>query len=142
MIDRMDSMLWGLPMIILLFGTHLFMTYKTGFIQKDIFRAIKISLTKDKDAPGDVYLFGEKIILVYKIIWLCGIFAGCLAELNVIWDIADILNGLMAVPNIIAVLLLSGTIARETKKYSGDHIDDVDESEPELIKNSGKGVLG
>ncbi len=89
-----------------------------------------------------VYLFGEKIILTYKIIWLCAIFAGSLAELNLIWDIADILNGLMAIPNIVAVLLLSGTIAKETKKYSGKHIDDKDESETPIIRNARKGVLG
>ncbi len=89
-----------------------------------------------------VYLFGEKIILTYKIIWLCAIFAGSLAELNLIWDIADILNGLMAIPNIVAVLLLSGMIAKETKKYSGKHIDDKDESETPIIRNARKGVLG
>ncbi len=64
-----------------------------------------------------VYLFGEKAILVYKIIWVAGIFAGSLAELKFIWNIADILNGLMSIPNIVAVLLLSGVIASETKKY-------------------------
>ena len=66
-----------------------------------------------------VYLFGEKAILVYKIIWVAGIFAGSLAELKFIWNIADILNGLMSIPNIVAVLLLSGVIASETKKYAG-----------------------
>ncbi len=45
-----------------------------------------------------VYLFGEKIILTYKIIWVCGILAGSLAELKIIWNIADVLNGLMAIP--------------------------------------------
>jgi AGCS family alanine or glycine:cation symporter len=53
-IESLDSILWGWPMIILLFGTHLFMTFKTGFIQKETFKAIKISVTKDPDAPGDV----------------------------------------------------------------------------------------
>ena len=88
-----------------------------------------------------VYLFGEKVILKYKIIWICGIFIGSLAELRVIWNIADILNGLMTIPNIVAVLLLSGTIVRETKKYAGKHIDDKDESEIPVIHNSRKGVL-
>ena len=88
-----------------------------------------------------VYLFGEKIILTYKIIWVCGIFAGSMAELNVIWSIADILNGLMAIPNIVAVLLLSGMIAAETEKYKGEHIDDKDETPTPVIKNSKKGIL-
>ncbi|MCR5769204.1 MAG: alanine:cation symporter family protein [Lachnospiraceae bacterium] len=88
-----------------------------------------------------VYLFGEKIILVYKIIWISGIFIGSIAELKIIWNIADVLNGLMTIPNIIAVLLLSKMIAAETGKYAGKHIDDKDESEIPLINNSRKGVL-
>jgi AGCS family alanine or glycine:cation symporter len=55
-----------------------------------------------------VYLFGEKIILPYKILWVIGVFVGSMVELNLIWDLADLMNGLMAIPNIIAVLLLSG----------------------------------
>ncbi len=88
-----------------------------------------------------VYLFGEKVILTYKIIWICGILLGSLAELRIIWNIADILNGLMTIPNIVAVLLLSGTIVRETKKYAGRHIDDIDESEIPVIHNSKKGII-
>ena len=57
-IDAIDSFLWGWPLIILLFGTHIFMTFRTGFIQKDIFKAIKLSVTKDPDAEGDVSQFG------------------------------------------------------------------------------------
>ena len=88
-----------------------------------------------------VYLFGEKVILLYKIIWVAGIFAGSLAELKFIWNIADILNGLMSIPNIVAVLLLSGVIAFETKKYAGKNIDAKDESQIPLVKNSKKGVI-
>ena len=51
-IDTLDSFLWGWPLIILLFGTHIFMTIRTGFIQKDIFKAIRLSVTKDPDARG------------------------------------------------------------------------------------------
>ena len=47
----------------------------------------------------------------------------------------------MASPNIIAVLLLSGVIAGETKKYAGKHIDDMDDSEIPIINNAKKGVL-
>jgi AGCS family alanine or glycine:cation symporter len=64
-----------------------------------------------------------------------------LVELNLIWDIADLLNGLMAIPNIIAVLLLSGVIASDTRKYSGEHINDKDETEIPVLKNANKGVL-
>ncbi len=57
-IDKLDSLLWGWPLIIMLFGTHIFMTIRTGFIQKDIFKAIRLSVTKDPDAEGDVSQFG------------------------------------------------------------------------------------
>ena len=57
-IDVIDTFLWGWPLIILLFGTHIFMTIRTGFVQKNIFKAIKLSVTKDKDASGDVSQFG------------------------------------------------------------------------------------
>ena len=88
-----------------------------------------------------VYLFGEKIILGYKILWVAGVFLGSLVELNLIWDIADLLNGLMAIPNIIAVLLLSKVIADETKKYSGEHLMDKDETPIPVLKNANGGVL-
>ena len=58
LIDKINSFIWGWPLIILLFGTHIYMTFRTGFIQKDIFKAIKLSLTKDPDAEGDVSQFG------------------------------------------------------------------------------------
>ena len=45
LVSTIDSFLWGWPLIILLFGTHIFMTIRTGFIQKDIFKAIKMSVT-------------------------------------------------------------------------------------------------
>jgi AGCS family alanine or glycine:cation symporter len=60
----------------------------------------------------------------------------------VIWDFADLMNGLMAIPNIVAVLLLSRIVVEETKKYAGKHIDDVDAAEVEVLKNADKGVIG
>lgn len=57
-ITFINGYLWGPPMIILLFGTHLFMTVRTGFIQKKTFTAIKLSVTKDPDAHGDISQFG------------------------------------------------------------------------------------
>lgn len=89
-----------------------------------------------------VYLLGEKVIIVYKILWIAGIFVGAVAELNLIWNLADLLNGLMAIPNIIAVLLLSKVIVDETVKYSGEHINDKDETKIPVLDNSTKGVIG
>ena len=89
-----------------------------------------------------VYLLGEKAIRWYKVLWVIAVMLGSLVELNVVWNIADILNGLMAVPNIIAVLLLNKVIADETKKYSGEHINDKDTTEIPVLANSKKGILG
>ena len=56
--NKIDSAIWGWPMIILLLGTHIFMTIRTGGIQKKIGTAIKLSVTKDPDAEGEVSQFG------------------------------------------------------------------------------------
>lgn len=89
-----------------------------------------------------VYLFGEKIILPYKILWVIGVFVGSMLKIGLVWDLADLMNGLMAIPNIFAVLLLSGVIAHETKKYAGKHIDDEDKEPIPTLKNANKGILG
>ncbi|MDR2359045.1 MAG: sodium:alanine symporter family protein [Prevotellaceae bacterium] len=63
------------------------------------------------------YLFGQKSVLPYKVAYLIMIFTGAVFSLDVIWNFADITNGLMAIPNLIALILLSGVVAAETKKY-------------------------
>lgn len=58
-VNAINSVVWGWPMIILLFGTHIFLTIRTGFIQKyTITKGIKLSVTKDPDAEGEVSNFG------------------------------------------------------------------------------------
>ena len=52
------SQLWGWPMIVLLLGTHLYLTIRLRFPQRRIFHAIRLSVTRDKDAEGDVSQFG------------------------------------------------------------------------------------
>lgn len=59
LIETVNDYLWGLPMIVLLFGTHLFMTVKTGFIQRKTPLAIRLSLTKDPDSSGDISPFAS-----------------------------------------------------------------------------------
>ena len=56
-INWLDDFIWGIPMIVLLLGTHLFMTARTGFIQRKLFTGIRLSVTKDPDSPGDVSQF-------------------------------------------------------------------------------------
>lgn len=57
-LSAISGILWGWPMIILLLGTHLFLTIRLRFPQRHIFKAIKISVSKDKDSDGDVSQFG------------------------------------------------------------------------------------
>lgn len=57
-IDEIDAAVWGWPMIILLMGTHLFMTIRTKGIQRKLGTAIKLSVTKDPEAEGEVSQFG------------------------------------------------------------------------------------
>ncbi|MEG1576825.1 MAG: alanine:cation symporter family protein, partial [Clostridium sp.] len=57
-IGTINDYLWGIPMIVLLFGSHIFLTVRTGFIQKKTFTAIKLSVTKDPESQGDISQFG------------------------------------------------------------------------------------
>ncbi|PSW06021.1 alanine/glycine:cation symporter family protein [Photobacterium lipolyticum] len=63
------------------------------------------------------YLFGVKAILPYKVIFLVLIAGGAFIKLDMIWLIADIVNGLMAVPNLIGLVLLRKVVISETKAY-------------------------
>ena len=66
------------------------------------------------------YLFGSKANIPYQIIYVIVAFLGAIGVGDVVWTISDIGNALMAIPNIIAILLISGLIARETKHYVYD----------------------
>ena len=57
-LNFLSDLLWGYPMIILLIGTHIYLTIRLKFPQRKIFTAIKLSVTKDKDGDGDVSQFG------------------------------------------------------------------------------------
>jgi AGCS family alanine or glycine:cation symporter len=63
------------------------------------------------------YLWGKKLILPYRLAWVAAVYAGSVASLNLVWDFSDVANGLMAVPNLVALLLLSNIVAAETRKY-------------------------
>ena len=63
------------------------------------------------------YLFGTKATIAYKVIFVLFVIVGCTMNLSLAWDIADTLNGLMAIPNLIGVLLLSATVVKITGNY-------------------------
>lgn len=63
------------------------------------------------------YLFGEKFVIIYRLIYIASVFVGTIATLDLVWLFADTFNGLMAVPNLIALLLLSSVIVKESKDF-------------------------
>ena len=63
------------------------------------------------------YIFGEKIILPYRILWIVAVFIGASQKVNLIWILADVMNGFMAIPNLIALALLSPVIFKITRDY-------------------------
>ena len=64
-----------------------------------------------------IYLFGTKGVLPYRLIFIVLIACGAFLKLEAIWILADIVNGLMAIPNLIALIALSGVVVAETKLY-------------------------
>lgn len=63
------------------------------------------------------YLFGTKATMVYKVIFVAFIIVGATMQLDLAWDLSDTFNGLMAIPNLIGVLALSGLVCKITKNY-------------------------
>jgi len=63
------------------------------------------------------YLLGNAIVLPYRMLWVVGVFAGAVLSLPLVWGLADMLNALMALPNLLSLWLLSGVVRRETADY-------------------------
>ena len=63
------------------------------------------------------YLKGKKWVLVYRVIYIAAVFIGSIVNLAIVWNLADCMNALMAIPNLISILCLSGIIVHETKEY-------------------------
>lgn len=63
------------------------------------------------------FIFGVKVIVPYRVLWVVAIITGAIIKLNFVWLFADVMNGFMAVPNLIALALLSPVIFKITKEY-------------------------
>ncbi|NQV34427.1 MAG: sodium:alanine symporter family protein [Phycisphaeraceae bacterium] len=63
------------------------------------------------------YLFGPRAVPAYRVIFVCLVFVGAISKLALVWTISDIFNALMAIPNLIGLVLLSGVVAHETRGY-------------------------
>lgn len=67
------------------------------------------------------YLLGVKTILPFRVLWVGAVYFGAIAELNFVWLLADTLNGLMAIPNLLALLLLSPVVIQLTRQHFRQH---------------------
>ena len=63
------------------------------------------------------YLTGKKYITAYRVIYIIAVFVGSIASLTIVWNFADCMNALMALPNLVSLLLLSSVLVKETRKY-------------------------
>ena len=70
---------------------------------------------------SSAYLFGPRARIVYRALWLPFVLIGALGKLELIWNIADTLNGLMAIPNLIALVVLSPVVFRLVRDFFKTH---------------------
>ncbi|MFN7917326.1 MAG: sodium:alanine symporter family protein [Vicinamibacterales bacterium] len=71
------------------------------------------------------YLWGKRTIVPYRIVWVAAVYAGSVFSLNFVWDFSDVANALMALPNIVSLLMLSGVVAADTKRFlHGNRLDE------------------
>ncbi len=63
------------------------------------------------------YLKGRRWMLAYRLLYIVSVFIGCVISLDLVWNIADCMNALMAIPNLISLVGLSGVLVNETRKY-------------------------
>ena len=64
-----------------------------------------------------VFLFGERGVFPFRLLWVLAIPLGTVVDLNLVWVIADILNACMAIPNLTALLLLAPMVFKLTREY-------------------------
>jgi AGCS family alanine or glycine:cation symporter len=63
------------------------------------------------------YLLGKKALMPYRVIWCIAVYIGSVVSLSFVWNLADMFNAFMAFPNLVSLLLLSGVLVKETRKY-------------------------
>jgi AGCS family alanine or glycine:cation symporter len=69
------------------------------------------------------FLFGPTVVMPYRVLWVVGIYIGTQMEGGIVWKLADILNGMMAFPNLIAVLCLSPVVFKLTRDYFAEETE-------------------
>ena len=82
------------------------------------------------------YIGGRKVLVVYRVLYIAVAVIAPITALNTVWTIADILNALMSIPNLVAVLLLSGVIVKDTKRFIND-LDGWDKTPIPVVDDDG-----
>lgn len=82
------------------------------------------------------YIAGRKTIYLFRALWIVAAYLGANIDLALVWSLADCANALMAFPNLISLLLLSGVIIKETNKYLwGNRLDEYSNEEPPVVED-------
>lgn len=63
------------------------------------------------------YIFGERFVRLYRVLFIAGVMVGSMMKLEFVWNFSDLTNGLMAIPNLIALILLAKVVSSESKRY-------------------------
>lgn len=71
------------------------------------------------------FLFGERAMPLYRGVWVVLIVVGAVAQLDLVWTFADVMNGLMALPNLVGLIGLSGVVVEETRRYFAENREPV-----------------
>lgn len=81
------------------------------------------------------YLFGHKARYMYRLLWITATFVGSVTAINIVWNLGDAFNALMALPNIVSILLLTKVIVNETRHFLWEnHLDEKVETDSEEIE--------
>lgn len=88
---------------------------------------------------GIEYLIGVRFTIIYKFIFLLAIIAGCTMQLDLVWNLSDTFNGLMALPNLIGILFLSNEVVSITKdyikRYKSHELKEIHDGDPETLES-------
>ena len=82
------------------------------------------------------FLLGPKVIVPFRILWVIGVFLGTQMSLDLVWKMSDALNGMMAIPNLIALILLAPVVFKLTREYFKDEQADEEIDNSELTKEN------
>lgn len=107
--NEIRDLIWGIPLIALLVGTGIYLTFLLKGLQfRKLYHSLWLALVKRKE---------EKSAKTYRLLFIIMVFVGAVVKLDLVWTFADIMNGLMALPNLTALLGLNGIVAAETRNY-------------------------